>query len=179
MPTQEIVAVELTPDDVGDVSELSGLLDQIDAEVASLTAGGAYDGVVGYNVAADRYPAAALIIPPRATAVPSTAATTRRDRHITSATHGRMGWQHRSGYNRRRLIEAAIYRYKAIIGRPTSGSNSDQSADGSRDRMQRAQPNDEFRHACVGSDHLMLDPLDRHRRPAIHAPMRLSGTKAR
>ncbi len=35
--THEIVAVELTPDDVGDVSELPGL-DQIDADVASLTA---------------------------------------------------------------------------------------------------------------------------------------------
>jgi hypothetical protein len=36
--TQEIVAAELTPDDVGDVSVLSELLDQIDAGVASLTA---------------------------------------------------------------------------------------------------------------------------------------------
>ena len=44
--TQEIVAAELTPDNVGDVSELSDLLDQIDAEIASLTADGAYDGEV-------------------------------------------------------------------------------------------------------------------------------------
>ena len=36
--THEIVAVELTPDDVGDVSEVPDLLDQIDADVASLTA---------------------------------------------------------------------------------------------------------------------------------------------
>ena len=46
--THEIVAVELTPDDVGDISELPDLLDQIDADadVASMTADGAYDGQV-------------------------------------------------------------------------------------------------------------------------------------
>src|SRR5262249_58900256 len=41
--THEIVAAELTPDDVGDVSEVPELLDQIDAGVAALTAAGAYD----------------------------------------------------------------------------------------------------------------------------------------
>jgi hypothetical protein len=33
------------------------------------------------------------------------------------AQHGRIGWQRRSGYNRRSLIETAIYRYKTIIAR--------------------------------------------------------------
>jgi transposase len=116
--THEIVAVELTPDDVGDVSQLSGLLDQIDADVASLTADGAYDGETVYDAVADRYPEAEIIIPPRATAVPNEIRTTRRDRHIaTIEKHGRMGWQRRSGYNRRSLVETAIYRYKTIINR--------------------------------------------------------------
>jgi hypothetical protein len=116
--THEIVAVELTPDDVGDVSELSGLLDQIDADVASLTADGAYDGETVYDAVADRHPEAEIIIPPRATAVPNEIRTTQRDRHIaTIEKHGRMGWQRRSGYNRRSLVETAIYRYKTIINR--------------------------------------------------------------
>jgi hypothetical protein len=38
--THEIVAVELTPDDVGEIAELPDLLDQIDADVASMTADG-------------------------------------------------------------------------------------------------------------------------------------------
>ena len=42
--TQEIAAEELTPDDVGDVSVPPGLLDQIDGDVASVTADNAYDG---------------------------------------------------------------------------------------------------------------------------------------
>jgi len=47
--THEIVAVELTPDDTGDVSELPGLLDQVDAGIASVTADSAYDGEVVYD----------------------------------------------------------------------------------------------------------------------------------
>ena len=69
--THEIVASKLTPDDVGDVSEIPALLDQIDAEVASMTADGAYDGEAVYDAVAERHPEAAVIIPPRATAVPN------------------------------------------------------------------------------------------------------------
>ena len=58
--------------------------------------------------------------PPRRDAVPSgTAETapTQRDRHLRCiAEHGRMGWQKASGYNHRALIEAAISRYKRVIG---------------------------------------------------------------
>ena len=80
--TQEIVAAELTPDDVGDVSVLSELLDQIDADVASLTADGAYDGEAAYNAVVERHPATTVVIPRRATAVPSKATTMQRDRHL-------------------------------------------------------------------------------------------------
>ncbi len=116
--THAIVAVELTPDDVGDVSELPDLLDQIDANVASLTADGACDGEAVYDAMAGRHPDAEVIIPPRATAVQNDITTTQRDRHIaTIEKHGRMGWQRRSGYNRRNLVETAICRYKTIINR--------------------------------------------------------------
>src|SRR5277367_6718420 len=116
--THEIVASELTPDDVGDVSEMPALLDQIDAEVASMTADGAYDGEAVYDAVAERHPEAVVIIPPRTTAVPNETTTTQRDRHIAEIEeHGRMGWQRRSGYNRRSLVETAMYRYKTIVGR--------------------------------------------------------------
>jgi hypothetical protein len=82
-----------------------------------------------------RHPKAAVIIPPRSTAVSSKTTTTQRDRHLAEiAKHGRMGdaaqgsaricawngsggWQRRSGYNRRSLVETAMFRYKTIIGR--------------------------------------------------------------
>ena len=83
-----------------------------------MTADGAYDGEAVYDAVAERHPDAAVIIPPRATAVPNESTTTQRDRHIVAIVeHGRMGWQCRSGYNRRSLVETAIYRYKTVVGR--------------------------------------------------------------
>jgi hypothetical protein len=62
-----------------------------------------------------------VIIPPRATAVPSPTADTmptQRDQHIRMIQDkGRMGWQKAVGYGRRSLGETAVFRYKMIIGR--------------------------------------------------------------
>ena len=70
----------------------------------------------------------AVVVPPRATAVPSeTAATapTQRDRHLQRveprgspdiAEHGRMAWQTSSGYTTRARAEAAMARWKQVIG---------------------------------------------------------------
>ena len=66
-------------------------------------------------------PPVAVVIPPRATAVPSPGAgtmPTQRDRHIRMIEErGRLGWQKAVGYGRRSLGESAVSRYKAIIGR--------------------------------------------------------------
>jgi hypothetical protein len=74
------------------------LLDQIDAEVASMTAGSAYDSEAIYDAVVERHPQASVIIPPRATAIPSQTTTTQRDRHLQAIeTRGRMNWQRSSG----------------------------------------------------------------------------------
>jgi hypothetical protein len=73
-----------------------------------------------YRTVIDRDPDAAVIVPPRATAVPSaTAGTapTQRDQHLQGiADKGRIGWQKASGYTTRSRVEAAIGRYKQVIG---------------------------------------------------------------
>ena len=65
-------------------------------------------------------PDAAVIVPPRATAVPSAHAETnptQRDQHLQSiAEHGRMAWQKSSRYNVRALVEAFFSRWKRVIG---------------------------------------------------------------
>ncbi len=61
--THEIAAVELTPDDIGDVSAVADLLDQIEDPVGSMTGDGAYDGQAVYDAVAKRQPGAAVIIP--------------------------------------------------------------------------------------------------------------------
>jgi hypothetical protein len=118
--TGRIEAVELTGHEADDGSRVGPLLDQVDGAVASLTGDGAYDREDVYEAVAERHPEAAVIVPPRRSAVPSDAAEavpTQRDRHLRLiAERGRMGWQKASGYNRRALAEAAMSRYKRVIG---------------------------------------------------------------
>src|ERR1700680_2287623 len=116
--SHEVVAVELTTDEVGDVTAVPELLDQIDRSVASVTGDGAYDAEVVHDEITRRHPEADVIIPSRSTAVMTESGTTRRDAHLrTIERHGRIGWQRRSGYCRRSLVETAMFRYKTIIGR--------------------------------------------------------------
>lgn len=116
----EIVAIELTQRDIDDGSRTEALLDQFTDPLASFTGDGAYDQDKVYAAVAARHPEAAVIVSPRATAVPSAAAETaptQRDRHLqTIAQHGRMSWQTSSGYNLRARVEASIGRYKRVIG---------------------------------------------------------------
>jgi hypothetical protein len=116
----EIVANGLTEKDVDDAARTGALLNQISNPIASFTADGAYDQDRVYAAVAERHPDAAVIVPPRSAAALSASAETaptRRDQHIqVSAMHGRMGWQKSSGYNVRAKVEAAIGRYKRVIG---------------------------------------------------------------
>src|SRR4051795_4442196 len=118
--TGRIVASELTPHDGDDGSQVGPLLDQVAGPVASFTGDGAYDQEGVYASVGERHPAAAVIVPPRATAVPSATAETaptQRDRHLELiAEEGRMGWQRASGYTKRARAEAAMGRFKRVIG---------------------------------------------------------------
>jgi hypothetical protein len=62
----------------------------------------------------------AVIVPPRCTAVLSDKAATtptQRDRHLQCiAERSRVDWQNVSGYNSRAKVEAAIGRWKQVIG---------------------------------------------------------------
>ena len=83
--TGRIVASVLTDKDVDDGSQVGPLLDRIDGPVASFTADGAYDRDDVYAEVAARHPEAEVVMPPRASAVPSAAAETsptRRDLHL-------------------------------------------------------------------------------------------------
>ena len=118
--TGRIVAASLTAKEVNDGAEVGPLLDQITGAVALFTADGGYDQDRVYDSVAQRHPEAAVIVPPRATAVPSdTAATapTQRDRHLEIiAKRGRAAWQKVSGCTTRARAEAATGRFKQVIG---------------------------------------------------------------
>jgi len=118
--TGQIVAAALTTKEVDDGAQTGALLDQVVGPVASLTADGAYDQEGVSTAVSERHPEAAIIVPPRSTAVPSEAAETaptQRDRHLQFiAEHGRAVWQKASGYTKRARAEAAIGRFKQVIG---------------------------------------------------------------
>ena len=118
--TGHIVASALTDKDAGDGTQVGPLLERVDGSVASLTGDGAYDQDGVYAEVAACHPEAAVIVPPRSSAVPSEAAgsaPTQRDQHLRAiAERGRRGWQKASGYNRRALVEADIARWKCVIG---------------------------------------------------------------
>jgi Transposase DDE domain len=118
--TGHIVASALTDKDADDGSQVGPLLDRVDGSVASFTGDGAFDRDDVYAEVAARHPGAAVVVPPRSSAVPSDAAgaaPTQRDLHLQCiAEHGRMGWQKTSGYNFRALVESDIARWKRVIG---------------------------------------------------------------
>lgn len=117
----EILCTELTTDDVGDPSALSGLLEQVDSPVDWFLADGAYDGSPTRDLLVARFGETleVAIPPPRnATLSPEAAQDpTDRDRHIAEIeAHGRMAWQRTTGYNQRSRIETQMGRWKTVIG---------------------------------------------------------------
>ena len=117
--TDRIVASVLTDKDADDGSQVgpcsTGAMGQWHPSPAT-----AYDRDDVYAEVATHHPAVAVVVPPRANAVPSAAAQsapTQRDAHLRCiAERGRMGWQKASGYNWRALVEADIARWKRVIG---------------------------------------------------------------
>ena len=115
-----IMASTLTENDIGDPSQVAPLLDQVDAQIVSVTADGAYDGMPTYDTVAGHGENIAVVIPPPVTAVLSDDAELnplQRDQHIAMIhAQGRLGWQKETGYGRRSLVEITMGRYKAIMG---------------------------------------------------------------
>jgi hypothetical protein len=118
--TGQIVVSPLTREDVDDGAQVGPLLDQVAGSLSSFTADGASDQDDVGAAIAERHPEAAVIVPPRVTAVPSSTADTaptKRDRHLRwIAEAGRTAWQKASGSNRRAKVEVAIGRRKQGIG---------------------------------------------------------------
>jgi Transposase DDE domain len=81
----EIVAVELTKKEVDDAALTGELLDQITDPIASFTADGAYDQDTVYEAVGEHAPDAAIIVPPRSTAVPSPPPKRLRRRAINTS----------------------------------------------------------------------------------------------
>jgi transposase len=117
--------------EAGDAGQVPVLLEQVEGEIASVMADGAYDGEPVYRAIAARQPQAppSIVVPPRRSAVLSPQADTdpsQRDAHIRLIQEqGRSMWRKAAEYGKRSLVETAIGRYKALdraaAARPHSG----------------------------------------------------------
>jgi hypothetical protein len=118
--TGEIIAAEMTTNDADDAAQVEALLSQLTSPVASFTGDGAYERDGGYRSVIDRDPGAAVVVPPRTTAVPSETAEiepTQRGRNAQCiGRNGRMAWQKASGYHNQSRVEVAIGVYRQLIG---------------------------------------------------------------
>jgi len=101
--SSEIVACVLTDNAADDAGQVSALLEAVEGETGSVLAAGAYEAEPVYQAIAGYQldPPPDVVIPPRASAVPSTEtaeAQSQRDGHIRIITeNGRMAWQKATG----------------------------------------------------------------------------------
>lgn len=118
--TQEVVACELTDNGTADGETAGPLLDAVEGAIARVTADGAYDQRPVYDAAARR--GAAVVVPPRRGAKVRVHGNTLgppdpRDESVRGVRrYGRKSWKRRVGYHERSLVEAAMFRYKALFG---------------------------------------------------------------
>ena len=115
----EMLAFDLTDKHVDDASHVEPLLAQLSGAPDSFLADGAYDRGAVLAVMAGN-PHASFIVPPCKGAAPRPSAATsptQQDEHVLAIqARGRSNWQKTTGYNRRSKLEAAMSRYKRVIG---------------------------------------------------------------
>jgi hypothetical protein len=116
--TQEIVAGRITKSEMSDVSQVLPLLDQVESDIDTVKADGAYDSSTLRKLL-DKS-GIKSVFPPRKDAILSSDYLnnpTQRDKDILRIQKdGREIWEYASGYSKRNLVENAMYRYKNNIG---------------------------------------------------------------
>ena len=112
-----IIAQAVTEPTADDATTGISLIEQVDGDIASVTAAAAYDTTAFYEAACAR--GARVVVPPATTASVSRRRprSGARDRTITRVKRlGRRRWKKASGYQRQARVENAVFRYKSIIG---------------------------------------------------------------
>ncbi|MBY0544566.1 MAG: transposase [Gammaproteobacteria bacterium] len=113
----QVIACDLTTNEVGDTTAVPGLLGQIRAGFKQLLGDGAYDGQPTYDAVLAVQSDAEIIIPPRENALCSDGGQSQRDAHIQFIQgNGRLAWQQETNYGLRSYVELAMQRFKRIFG---------------------------------------------------------------
>lgn len=118
----EIQAALLTNNSVSDDDAVAGLLAQIEQEIETFAADGAYDKRKVYDGVNGHSPDADILIPPRKNARiwqhgNTKAERLKRDENLRAIRNqGRQAWKKQSGYHVRSLAETTMFRLKTIFG---------------------------------------------------------------
>lgn len=118
----EIQAVILTENSISDDAAVEGLLEQIEQEIDTFAADGAYDKRKVYDCLNAHSPGVRILIPPRKNAHiwkhgNTKAERLKRDENLRSIRQqGRKEWKKNSGYHLRSLSETTMFRLKTIFG---------------------------------------------------------------
>ena len=118
--SKEIVAVELTTNNVGDGEILPDLVEQIEEELEQASGDGAYDSFENHELLNSR--GAKITIPPREGSKIRQHGNCKgppltRDEIIRDIRKlGKAEWKRRSGYHRRSIAETTMFRFKKIFG---------------------------------------------------------------
>lgn len=110
--SKDIIGIEVTTADWGDSEMFPRLLDQVDGDIAQVSADGAYDTEGCHAAIAERE--AKATIPPRDGAV-RWGGDHPRDAILDEIdAKGRAGWKEDSDYHRRSIAENMMYRFKQL-----------------------------------------------------------------
>ena len=114
--TQDIIAAELTTNEVGDSEVLPDLLNQLsnDMDIGIVSADGAYDTAECHEAIMEK--GALALIPPREGAVEWDDDHPRTQLVRLCYELGKREWKKSSGYHRRSLSETTMFRLKYIFG---------------------------------------------------------------
>ena len=120
--TGEIVAAILTGNNISDDAVVKKMLTQIEYDLLSCAADGAYDKRKVYDALNEHSPDVEILIPPRKNAHiwqhgNSKEERLKRDENLRYIRqHGRQQWKNDSGYHIRSLAETFMFRLKTIFG---------------------------------------------------------------
>ena len=118
--SKHILASELTDHLEADSKTAVKLIHQVEKEIDTFCADGAYDSSPLYEALKEHNKGKPpnILVPPQENAVPSTEGDSQRDKHIAYINeHGQDAWEMARGYSKQSLVENAMFRYKTLIGR--------------------------------------------------------------
>jgi len=114
--TKEVVAMEVSTDDMHDVKAFRGLLEgaEVRRRVSGLLGDGAYDSGAVFEALEER--GIEAVVKPRRNSVPSTRSSARGRAVREFQELGYEGWAVEKGYGRRWAVETAFSTFKRMFG---------------------------------------------------------------